>query len=145
MQSTRTRVRLPSVMYRTVEIEGQAVAYREAGSPDRPTLLLLHGFPTSSHMFQDLIFALSSMFHLVAPDYPGFGNSDMPSIEAFDYSFDHLAQIIAQFTIKLGLKQYSLYLMDYGAPIGFRLATQHPERIESLIIQNGNAYAEGLR
>ncbi len=132
------------VMHRTIEIDGQTIFYREAGSPDAPTILLLHGFPTSSHMFRDLIPALADRFHLVAPDYPGFGNSSMPPVDEFDYTFDHFAEIIDELTVELGLETYSLYLMDYGAPVGFRLAVKHPERIESLIIQNGNAYVEGL-
>jgi len=132
------------VFHRTIEIDGQTIFYREAGSPQAPTLLLLHGFPTSSHMFRHLIPALADQFHLVAPDYPGYGNSSMPAVEDFDYTFDHLGGIIEEFTVKLGLSRYSLYLMDYGAPIGFRLAAKHPERIESLIIQNGNAYNEGI-
>lgn len=132
------------VRYRSVEIDGQSVFYREAGSPDSPTLLLLHGFPTSSHMFRDLIPSLADRFHLVAPDYPGYGNSSMPAVDEFDYSFDNLARIVEQFTVELGLERYSLYLMDYGAPVGFRLAAKHPERVESLIIQNGNAYDEGI-
>lgn len=132
------------VRYRTVEIDGLSVFYREAGSPDAPTLLLLHGFPTSSHMFRNLIPTLADQFHLVAPDYPGFGNSSMPAVDEFDYTFDNLSEIIDQFTEELGLDTYSLYLMDYGAPIGFRLAAKHPERVESLIIQNGNAYVEGI-
>ncbi len=131
--------------HRTIEIDGQTIFYREAGPAKAPTLLLLHGFPTSSHMFRNLIPALSNRFHVVAPDYPGFGNSDQPAIEDFDYTFDNLADVVEQFTEKLGLKHYSLYLMDYGAPIGFRLAERHPERIDSLIVQNGNAYVEGLR
>ncbi len=130
--------------YKTVEIDGLDVFYREAGNPDNPTILLLHGFPTSSHMFRELIPALSDQFHLVAPDYPGYGYSSMPSIDEFDYSFDNLANIIDKFIDKVGLKTYSLYLMDYGAPVGFRIATKHPERVESLIIQNGNAYVEGI-
>ncbi len=132
------------VMYRTVEIDGQSIFYREAGSPEAPTLLLLHGFPTSSHMFRNLIPALANDFHLVAPDYPGYGNSSMPAVDEFEYTFDNLAKIVEDFTEKLGLDRYSLYLMDYGAPIGFRLAAKHPERVESLIIQNGNAYVEGI-
>ena len=131
--------------YRTIEIDGVQVAYREAGPANAPTILLLHGFPTSSHMFRNLIPALSDRFHVVAPDYPGFGNSAQPSIKDFDYTFDNLADVMEQFTEKLGLRRYSLYLMDYGAPIGFRLAERHPERVDSLIVQNGNAYAEGLR
>ena len=144
MASTNITTRIPAVMHRTVEIDGQLIFYRQAGSPEAPTLLLLHGFPTSSHIFRDLIPALADEFHLVAPDYPGYGNSSMPAVGEFDYTFDHLSDIIDKFTMKLGLEHYSLYLMDYGAPIGFRLAAKHPERIDSLIIQNGNAYDEGL-
>ncbi len=132
------------VLHRSIKIDGVDIFYREAGPTDAPTILLLHGFPTSSHMFRNLIPALADEFHLVAPDYPGYGNSSMPSVDEFDYSFDHFAQIIDQFTERLGLDRYSLYVMDYGAPVGFRLATAHPERIESLIIQNGNAYVEGI-
>jgi pimeloyl-ACP methyl ester carboxylesterase len=131
--------------YKTVTIEGLDIFYREAGSPDDPTILLLHGFPTSSHMFRNLIQVLSDRFHLVAPDYPGFGNSSMPSVEEYDYSFDGIAQVIDSFTEKLGLYKYSLYMMDYGAPVGYRIAVKHPERVESMIVQNGNAYEEGLR
>ncbi len=134
-----------TVYHRTIEIDGQEIFYREAGAADAPTVLLLHGFPTSSHMFRNLIPALADEFHLVAPDYPGYGNSSMPSVDEFDYSFDNFANIIERFTEELGLDRYSLYLMDYGAPVGFRLATRHPDRVESLIIQNGNAYEEGLR
>ncbi|MEE9130424.1 MAG: alpha/beta hydrolase [Phycisphaerales bacterium] len=132
------------VLHRSIEIDGLDIFYREAGPADAPTILLLHGFPTSSHMFRNLIPALADEFHLIAPDYPGYGNSSMPSLDEFDYSFDHFAKIIDKFTDKLGLDKYSLYLMDYGAPVGFRLAAAHPERIESLIIQNGNAYVEGI-
>ena len=143
--SSRTVEVQTPVFHRTIEIEGQQIFYREAGSSDHPTVLLLHGFPTSSHMFRNLIPELAGQYHVVAPDYPGFGQSSMPSVDEFDYTFDHLSDIIEQFTVKKGLKRYSLYLMDYGAPIGFRLAVKHPERIDSLIIQNGNAYEEGLR
>lgn len=131
--------------YRTIEVDGLDIFYREAGVPTNPTILLLHGFPTSSHMFRNLIPALADRFHLVAPDYPGFGNSSMPTIDQFDYTFDHLADVIEKFIEAMGLSKYSLYVMDYGAPIGFRLATKHPERVEALIVQNGNAYEEGLR
>jgi pimeloyl-ACP methyl ester carboxylesterase len=131
--------------YKTVTIDGLDLFYREAGSPDDPTILLLHGFPTSSHMFRNLIQVLSDRFHLVAPDYPGFGNSSMPSVEEYDYTFNGIAEIIDGFTVKLGLYKYSLYVMDYGAPVGYRIAVKHPERVESLIVQNGNAYEEGLR
>jgi pimeloyl-ACP methyl ester carboxylesterase len=133
------------VYHRTVEIEGQTVFYREAGPKDAPTLLLLHGFPTSSHMFRNLIPALADTYHVVAPDYPGYGQSSMPSVDEFEYTFDHMAEIVDKFTTTVGLDRYSLYLMDYGAPVGFRLATKHPERIDALIIQNGNAYDEGLK
>jgi len=133
-----------TIRYRTIDIDGTSIFYREAGSPSSPTLLLLHGFPTSSHMFRALIPALADRFHIIAPDYPGYGNSDMPAVDEFDYSFDHLAEMMDTFVTRLGVARYSLYLMDYGAPIGFRLATAHPERVESLIIQNGNAYVEGI-
>ena len=119
--------------YQTVEVDGREIFYREAGPKDAPTLLLLHGFPTSSHMFRNLISALSDQFHLVAPDYPGFGNSAMPTVDEFDYTFDNLAEVMEGFIDKLGLEQYSLYLMDYGAPVGYRLAVKHPERVQALI------------
>ena len=131
--------------HKTVTVDGVKIFYREAGPKDAPTILLLHGFPTSSHMFRNLIPALSDRYHVVAPDYPGFGNSEQPSMDAFDYTFDRLAEITEAFTEQIGLKTYSLYLMDYGAPIGYRLAAKHPKRIDALIIQNGNAYDEGLR
>jgi len=132
------------IQYKTVKIDGLDIFYREAGNPKNPTILLLHGFPTSSHMFRDLIPALSDKFHLVAPDYPGFGYSSMPKVNEFDYSFDNLAKVMDKFIGKVGLKKYSIYLMDYGAPVGFRIATKHPERVEALIVQNGNAYIEGI-
>ena len=131
--------------YRTIEIDGLDIFYREAGSVDAPVILLLHGFPTSSHMFRNLMPALAHRYRLIAPDYPGFGYSSMPSLDSFEYSFDRLAEVIDEFVEALSLKQYSLYLMDYGAPVGFRLATAHPERVQALLIQNGNAYEEGLK
>jgi pimeloyl-ACP methyl ester carboxylesterase len=131
--------------FRTVSIDGLDIFYREAGSRDNPTILLLHGFPTSSHMFRNLIPALADKFHLVAPDYPGFGNSSMPTVDEFDYTFDRLAEIVEKFITAINLKKYSLYVMDYGAPIGYRIAAKYPERVQALIIQNGNAYEEGLR
>ncbi|MCP6758857.1 MAG: alpha/beta hydrolase [Fischerella sp. CENA71] len=131
--------------YHTIEVDGLNIFYREAGAPSNPTILLLHGFPTSSHMFRNLIVALADRFHLIAPDYPGFGNSSMPTVNEFDYTFESLAEVMEKFTQAIGLSKYSLYVMDYGAPIGFRLATKHPERVEALIVQNGNAYEEGLR
>ncbi len=132
------------VKHRTVEIDGQSIFYREAGNPEAPTLLLLHGFPTSSHMFRDLIPELADQYHLVAPDYPGYGNSSMPAVDEFDYSFDNFSVVVEKLTEKLGLDHYTLYLMDYGAPVGFRLAAKHPDRVDALIIQNGNAYVEGI-
>ncbi|MEH2279513.1 MAG: alpha/beta hydrolase [Nostoc sp.] len=131
--------------YRSVSIDGLDIFYREAGSRDNPTILLLHGFPTSSHMFRNLIPALADKFHLVAPDYPGYGNSSMPTVNEFDYTFDRLAEIVEKFIVAIDLKKYSLYVMDYGAPIGYRIAAKYPERVQSLIVQNGNAYEEGLR
>lgn len=135
---------ITGVRYGTVKIEGLNIFYREAGSPDKPTLLLLHGFPTSSHMFRNLMQALQDKYHLIAPDYPGYGASSMPLVTEFDYTFDHLAKIVDQFAIAKGLNKYSLYVMDYGAPVGYRLAVMHPEKVQALIIQNGNAYDEGL-
>lgn len=131
--------------YRTVEVDGLEIFYREAGPAGAPTVLLLHGFPSSSHMFRNLIPALSDRFHLVAPDYPGFGQSSMPAPAAFDYSFDRLADVVERFTERLGLARYALYVQDYGAPVGYRLAVRHPERVLALVVQNGNAYEEGLR
>jgi pimeloyl-ACP methyl ester carboxylesterase len=132
-------------IFRTVSIEGLDIFYREAGSRSNPTILLLHGFPTSSHMFRNLMSALGDRFHLVAPDYPGYGNSSMPTVSEFDYTFDHLAVIMEKFITAIDLKKYSLYVMDYGAPIGYRIAAKYPERVQTLIVQNGNAYEEGLR
>ena len=135
----------PSVQYKTAKIDGLDIFYREAGPKDAPNILLLHGFPTSSHMFRNLITDLADTYHVVAPDYPGFGNSSMPRADQFEYTFDHLADVVEKLTERLAMDRYSVYLMDYGAPVGFRLATRHPERIETLIVQNGNAYDEGLR
>jgi pimeloyl-ACP methyl ester carboxylesterase len=143
--SVAVRKATPVTQHKTVTVDGLEIFYREAGPADAPTVLLLHGFPTSSHMFRNLIPALADRFHVVAPDYPGFGASAMPAVDEFDYTFDGLTNIVEAFTEKLGLESYSLYLMDYGAPVGFRLATRHPERVEALIVQNGNAYDEGLR
>lgn len=132
-------------LYKTIKIDGLNIFYREAGPKNKPTIVLLHGFPTSSHMFRNLIPALSSKYHVIAPDYPGYGNSSMPKMGEFDYSFDRLAEVVEKFLDKVGVKKYTLYLMDYGAPIGFRIAAKHPKRVQALIIQNGNAYEEGLR
>jgi len=133
-----------NVRYRTITIADVDIFYREAGDPKNPTILLLHGFPTSSHMFRELIPELSDQYHLVAPDYPGYGFSSMPRVDEFDYSFDNIARLIEQFVDTIGLDRYSLYLMDYGAPIGFRIAANQPERVDTLIVQNGNAYIEGI-
>ncbi len=134
----------PRTFFRTEEIDGLEIFYREAGPADAPTIVLLHGFPTSSHLFRDLIPRLSDRFHVIAPDYPGFGYSSMPSVDEFDYTFDNLAGTVAKLIDRLGLTRYSLYVTDYGAPVGFRIAAAHPERVEALIVQNGNAYDEGL-
>ena len=133
-----------AVHYKTTEIEGLEIFYREAGAKDAPTLLLLHGFPTSSQQYRNLIPALADKYHVIAPDYPGFGRSAMPSRDDFDYSFASYASLMEGFTHNLKLDSYSLYVMDYGAPVGYRLALKAPEKVNALIIQNGNAYDEGL-
>lgn len=132
------------VTYNTVKINGLDIFYREAGDKSKPTILLLHGYPSSSHMFRNLIPQLAGKYHVVAPDYPGYGQSSMPKVTEFDYTFDNLARVIEKFSDTLGLKKYSLYLQDIGAPVGFRLAAKYPERVQALIIQNGNAYEEGV-
>jgi pimeloyl-ACP methyl ester carboxylesterase len=130
--------------YRKADVDGFKVFYREAGPADATALLLLHGFPTSGHMFRELIPALSDRFRVIAPDLPGFGQSDMPSRDKFSYTFDRLAEVIERFTEVIGLTRFAIYAFDYGAPTGFRLAVRHPERITGIISQNGNAYEEGL-
>ena len=130
--------------YRKADVDGLSVFYRESGPADAPALLLLHGFPTASHMFRDLIPLLEDRFHIVAPDMPGFGQSDMPSRDAFHYTFASLAEVIDRFTEVVRLGRYAMYVFDYGSPVGFRIATRHPERITAIISQNGNAYVEGL-
>lgn len=133
-----------STRYRTVQVDGLSIFYREAGPKDAPTILLLHGFPSSSRMFNPLFERLSAKYHLVAPDYPGFGHSDHPNPAAFAYTFDHIATVMDHFVSALGFSKYSLYLQDYGGPVGFRLAIAHPERLQSLIIQNAVAHEDGL-
>jgi pimeloyl-ACP methyl ester carboxylesterase len=133
-----------TVAYRHAVAGGIRIFYREAGRADAPALLLLHGFPTSSHMFRDLIPLLADRFRVIAPDLPGFGFSDAPDADSFTYTFDRLAEVMDAFTDAVGLSRYALYVFDYGAPVGFRLALKHPERIAAIISQNGNAYLEGL-
>lgn len=135
---------MTTINYRKVDVDGLKVFYREAGRAEARTLLLLHGFPTASHMFRNLMPQLAGEFHVIAPDLPGFGQSDMPSREKFNYTFDNIARVIDRFTEVVGLNRFAVYLFDYGAPTGFRLATSHPERIAAIISQNGNAYEEGL-
>ncbi|SEN93752.1 Pimeloyl-ACP methyl ester carboxylesterase [Amphibacillus marinus] len=132
------------VEYKTAKVNNINIFYREAGDNNNPTILLLHGFPSSSHMYRNLIPKLSDTYHVVAPDYPGFGNSDQPAMSTFEYSFSNLAMLIAEFVDQLGLTKFSIYVHDYGAPVGFRLAVKHPEKIATIITQNGNAYEEGL-
>jgi pimeloyl-ACP methyl ester carboxylesterase len=135
---------MAKIRYLAGDVDGLKVFYREAGRGDGPTLLLLHGFPSAGHMFRELIPALSDRFRIVAPDLPGFSQSDMPSRDRFSYTFDKLAEVIERFTELIGLDRFAIYVFDYGAPTGFRLAVRHPERITAILSQNGNAYEEGL-
>ena len=139
-----TDSRTPTVFYRTLKVEGLDIFYREAGPLDAPTVLLLHGFPSSSHMFRNLIPILADKYHIVAPDFPGYGESSAPSINDFDYSFERLATMTDEFTEKLKLSSYALYLSDIGASVGFRVAVMHPERVTALIVQNGGAHVEAI-
>jgi pimeloyl-ACP methyl ester carboxylesterase len=132
------------VFYRTVRVDGLSIFYREAGPKDAPTILLLHGLPSSSRMFQPLLTRLSDSYHLVAPDYPGYGHSDWPDPKQFDYTFDHIASVMDDFTQALGVPRYTSYMQDYGGPVGFRMALAHPERVETLIVQDAVAHNEGL-
>lgn len=133
------------VQFRSETIEGVKIAYREAGDPKNPTILLLHGFPTSSHMFRNLIPELATRYHVIAPDYPGYGASDMPAAEDFEYSFAHIADMMTTLIDRKNIDKYAVYLMDYGAPIGYRMFAENPKRVSGFIIQNGNAYEEGLK
>ena len=135
---------MTAIKYRSADVDGLKIFYREAGAANKPTLLLLHGFPSAGHMFRDLIPLLAGRFHLVAPDLPGFGRSALPARTDFTYSFDTLARVIGRFTEVIGLDRFAIYVFDYGAPTGFRLALAHPERVTAIISQNGNAYEEGL-
>jgi len=132
------------VVHRTVSVDGVSIFYREAGPPDAPAVLLLHGFPSSSFMYRNLIPPLAQRYRVIAPDYPGFGQSDFPPATRYSYTFEQLARTMQRFTEVVGVQRYALYIQDYGAPIGLRMALAHPERVSALIVQNGNAYAEGL-
>src|SRR6201991_1101132 len=141
-----SRAHVPAVTFhRFAEIDGLQIFYREAGPADAPVVLLLHGFPTSSHMFRNMIPALADRYHVIAPDYPGYGQSDMPDPASYAYTFDAFGEIVDKLLIGLKIEKYAMYLMDYGAPVGWRLFLKHPEAITALIIQNGNAYEEGLK
>ena len=144
MTSTDISARRESVHYRTTRINDLDIFYRDAGPRDGPAILLLHGFPTSSNMFRNLIPRLADSFRLIAPDYPGFGQSSMPDHKTYAYTFENYADIVDKLAGQLGVTKYSIYVMDYGAPVGYRLALRHPERVRALIVQNGNAYDEGL-
>ena len=144
---SQVRINMPMSQhsfYRTLKVDGLSIFYRESGPNDGPVLLLLHGFPSSSRMFEPLLARLSDRYHLVAPDYPGFGHSDWPDPKQFDYSFDHIAKVMNDFTQALVLSRYTLYVQDYGGPVGFRMALEHPERVQALIVQNAVAHNEGL-
>lgn len=143
-QEKETAMEQATVLYRTVKVDGLNIFYREAGPKDAPTILLLHGLPSSSRMFDPLFARLGGRYHLVAPDYPGFGHSDWPDPKQFSYTFDNIASVMTHFTEALGLKKYSLYMQDYGGPVGFRMILAHPERVELLIVQNAVAHNEGL-
>ena len=135
---------LTQVRYRRRVVDGVGIFYREAGDPSNPTVVLLHGFPSSSHMFRDLIPKLAGRYHVIAPDYPGFGYSDQPMTTHFEYTFDSIADVVDKFLHAVGVARYSIYMQDYGAPVGMRLFFNYPERIQAIITQNGNAYTEGL-
>jgi len=135
---------VPTTTYHTAKIDGLNLLYREAGDAKRPAIVLLHGFPSSSHMFRDLIPKLAAKYHVIAPDYPGFGYSDQPSVAEFAYTFDHLAAVTDDLLNSLKLERYAIYIQDYGSPVGFRLFVKHPEKISAIITQNGNAYEAGL-
>lgn len=133
-----------TVRFETVDVDGLKVFYRSAGDPSAPVVLLLHGFPSASHMFRDLIPELAGKYHVVAPDLPGFGMTEQPARGVFDYTFANITKVISRFTELLGLKQYAIYVFDYGAPVGFRLALMHPDRVTAIISQNGNTYLDGV-
>jgi len=132
------------IFYRTIQVDGLSIFYREAGPKDAPSILLLHGLPSSSRMFQPLLTRLADSYHLIAPDYPGFGHSDWPDPKQFDYTFDHIASVMNDFTQALDLSHYTLYMQDYGGPVGFRMALAHPDRVQALIVQDAVSHNEGL-
>ena len=141
----RTGPAVPVTYHRTAVVDGLKIFYRQAGPLDAPVVLLLHGFPTSSHMFRNLIPALADRYHVIAPDYPGYGQSDMPDRAEFAYTFDRYAELVDGLLDQLCADRYTMYVMDYGAPVGWRLALKHPDRVAGFIVQNGNAYDEGLK
>lgn len=141
---TKDKAMEQQIFYRTVKVDGLSIFYREAGSKDAPVILLLHGLPSSSRMFQPLLTRLSGKYRPIAPDYPGFGHSDWPDAKQFDYTFDHIASVMHEFTLAVGLSHYTLYMQDYGGPVGFRMALAHPERARPLIVQDAVAHNEGL-
>src|SRR5215813_5348825 len=143
-QIIQRQIPMQKIHYRVADVGGLKISYREAGRPEAPTLLLLHGFPSAGHMFRDLIPLLADSSHLVAPDLPGFGQSDLLSRAAFKYTFENLAERIDQFIDWFGLKRFAVYIFDYGAPVGLRIALRHPDRVVGIVSQNGNAYEEGL-
>jgi len=143
-QSAAKEFRMQPIFYRTVRVNGLSIFYREAGPKDAPTILLLHGLPSSSRMFQPLLTRLADSYHLVAPDYPGFGHSDWPDPKQFSYTFDRIASVMEEFTRAIGLQRYTLYMQDYGGPVGFRMAVAHPDRVQALIVQDAVAHNEGL-
>ncbi|MFI9450653.1 alpha/beta fold hydrolase [Amycolatopsis sp. NPDC052450] len=144
MSEATRPARSGEVFHRTATIDGRSVFYREAGDPTAPTVVLLHGFPTSSHMFRELIPALADRYHVIAPDHIGFGHSDAPAVDRFDYSFENLTAITIGLLDALALDRFALYIQDYGAPIGLRIASRHPERVSALLVQSGNAYVDGF-
>jgi pimeloyl-ACP methyl ester carboxylesterase len=143
-RATQPAEEAQKVRYRTIDVDGVDLFYREAGHSDSPPVLLLHGFPTSSHMYRNLIPLLADRYRVIAPDYPGFGYSAAPDRASFAYTFDRYAELVDELTLKLGLERYALYVMDYGAPVGFRLAAANPDKVSALVVQNGNAYEEGI-
>lgn len=144
MAQIETMVNIADISYKTIKINNVNIAYREAGNPKNPTIVLLHGFPASSHQYRKVLLSLADEFHLIAPDYPGFGNSDFPSPDKYTYTFDTIARTIDAFLEQKNINSYALMVQDYGAPVGFRIATAHPDRVTGIITQNGNAYEEGL-